>query len=323
MRNLFTIVLALSVVIIFGCGPENLQRSNLLDPEADGVTSIAGKCLVGTLPVAGVSIYTNPTSKAGVTDSNGWYTLTGLAAGSYSVVGAAPWYAAYTSTAYSIASGSRITVNMNIATPNYQAPCIPEDFETYTSAFAPPTPWNTSTSGGTVLVIYGFASSGSKSCSIASWASAGNYGKLQLFQLNAAKGVRVSAKIKTDNVSAVCNVKIGVTDTSSKTTEFGIDGYSATRLRYILPTGVTTDPNVANLVANTWYTLFFELDYETKTAIFELSDQYKTTSYFKSGSISFSGAGLGAIDKFYISNTLNGSGSSVGAIVDGRCAKLS
>ena len=26
--------------------------------------------------------------------------------------------------------------------------------------------------------------------------------------------------------------------------------------------------------------------------------------------------GLGAIDKFYISNTLNGSGSSVGAIVD-------
>ena len=134
-----------------------------------------------------------------------------------------------------------------------------------------------------------------------SGSNTGNNSKLQLFGIN-TKGVRITAKVRTENLN--CNYKIGVSDPSGQTTEFGFDGLAFDKVRYKLPSGYTNDQTVTGgaIAVGTWYLISIEIDYETKLAVFQLWDSSKTTKYVDSGSISLSGT-LGTIDKFYISNT--------------------
>ncbi|MFH1073555.1 MAG: carboxypeptidase-like regulatory domain-containing protein [Candidatus Firestonebacteria bacterium] len=314
MKKVYLIVPVFFMFILCGCGPENLQRSNPLDPQynAGGETgTIEGTCFVETQPAVGANISTTPTTKNVQTDANGRYTLPGLSSGPYSVKAEVPWYTPYNSSTTQVVSDSITKVDIVIPSTNhnYQPPCIPEGFETYTPSLAPPTPWSISVSGGSVYVDGSCSSNGTKSCRLYS-GSLGTYAKLQLFGLNASKGVRVTAKMRTDNLTG--DIKIGVSDTGSKTTEFGFN--NSTSVKYLLPSGAVATPSLAaTLTANTWYTFFFELDYETKTARFELWDRYKTTCHYNSNTVYFTDT-FSTIDKFYISNTNSSSVANIDEI---------
>jgi len=303
MRKYIFLCVVIPGLFLAGCGEENLQRSNPLDPQYSGNGVVVGSFFLNGQPMSGVSVFTTPATKTAMTDSMGAYTLS-IPAGTYTVLAQAPWYAPVSSTQQAVTLGTTINVNFNPPnmTPNYVSPCIPDGFELYPSNFAPMAPWNcVSTGTGGITVDNAIFAMGVRSCRMHSGSNTGNNSKLQLFGIN-TKGVRITAKVRTENLN--CNYKIGVSDPSGQTTEFGFDGLAFDKVRYKLPSGYTNDQTVTGgaIAVGTWYLISIEIDYETKLAVFQLWDSSKTTKYVDSGSISLSGT-LGTIDKFYISNT--------------------
>ena len=315
MRKLI-LAIGLTAVILVGCGQENLQRSNPLDPQFGGNGVVVGSFFLNGQPMSGVTVFTTPATKTATTNSDGTYMLS-IAPGTYTVLAQAPWFNPISSTQQAVIAGSTINVNFNPPnmTPNYHAPCGPEGFENYTSATSPGSPWSNISSGGTVFVDSSTSSAGIKSCMFDSGSLANQYSKLELYGLNTT-GVRVSAKIKTDQFSLISNMKIGVTNMSSQTTEFGFDGSAADYVKYLLPSGFTGTPFVSPFPAcNEWYYLYFEVNYEDRTARFELWNQNKTIKMMDSGTLTFSGT-YGSIDKFYIKNSNYSSGTTINTYID-------
>jgi|GEM_PF-2978375 len=310
MKNIFIFGLLAFTFFLSGCGKENLDRTNPLDPlyntgtGSGGTGVIEGICYVGSSPTAGAVIYTSPASKSTTTDALGKYTLSSVPVGTYSVKAEVPWYAPYTSGSFGLTAGSYRTENINIpnANFNYHNPCLPDGFETYSTGVVPSSPWTYTSSFGTVVVDGTVAANGSKSCKVDVGGTAGNFGNLELFGIYAAKGVRVSARMQVNNL--LSNVKMGVRDANSNVTEIGFDGSAAAnKVKYSYPPSNNVTPSIGTtLTVNTWYVFYIEVDNEAKTVKFQIWDRYKTTSYLNTGALSFS-ATTGSINKFYVSNT--------------------
>ena len=315
MRKLF-FAIGLTVIVFVGCGQDNLQRTNPLDPMFSGNGTFRGSFFLNGQPMSGVTVFTTPATKSAMTDSMGAYTIS-VPAGTYTVLAQAPWYSPVSSTQQAVTSGATVNVNFNPPnmTPNFHNPCSPEGFENYISATSPGSPWSNTSSGGTIYVDSGTSSAGVKSCRFDSGSSANEYSRLELYGLN-TKGVRVSAKVKTDQFSLVCNIKIGVANTGSNPTEFGFDSSAADYVKYVLPTGLVGTPFVSPFPAvNSWYFLYFEVDYETNSAKFELWDQTRTVKMMDSGTLNFVGS-FGNIDKFYIKNSNSTPATTINTYVD-------
>ena len=268
-------------IFLSGCGPENLQRTNPLDPNYSGEDSgvISGRVTLGSVGLMNASVSLAPSfSGSSVqTSVTGNFSIMGVPVGrDYTLTAAAPFLrqtggALVVSKLNSGEQRSGYTVTMN------ENPVLSEDFNGYTGAPASPT-WQAGYIGP-FNVNSGVGVGGSNGCQI-STGSGQNY-LLDSKLIETGSGIKTKIAMQLSGQDSSCFLKL--TDTAGTgIIEFGF--YNPGGMWGIYrktPAAPAYNLCTSALVAGTYYTFTVVADNDANTVEFSV-DNYGGTNVWKS-----------------------------------------
>ncbi|MFH1073556.1 MAG: carboxypeptidase-like regulatory domain-containing protein [Candidatus Firestonebacteria bacterium] len=298
MKKIYMIILAVLAAGLSGCGPENLQRSNPLDPQYNvgGEAYIEGFVKVnGGAAVNGATVSLINMNRTVLTEATGYYSFAQAPTGNISLMASAPWYQDNTQTIM-VTSGERKTLDFSLDYGRLSTfPCT---FDSYMLGISPPAPWQTYTSGTSLYPVVNstFSVSPSYSCKFTCGTTIGDYSELRYSGLNAVKGIKVKAAINVISISS-CSFMVKLKDASgSNGPEIGINGSD-----FYLKSPSGTGQNMSGSPsASTFY--YVEIIYESDTGS-AFYTVFNTSNTIISGPVTLNNVSKYTIDRVSVVNT--------------------
>lgn len=308
MKNRNLLAFAMLAVIFFGCGRENMERNNPMDPLYEGTSEgfVEGFVrLSGGTAINGATVSLVNRNRITTTDGTGHYSFSNAPTGTISLVASYSW-CQDKSQSLTMLSGERKNLDFNLESgrPSATFPCA---FSPYTAGNVPPPPWQTYSNGSSISPVVSnlFSLSLSQSCRITCGA-VGNYSELKYTGLNAWKGIRVKAAINVNTMGPNFMVKLK-DGSGANGPEIGIYG---SNFALVTPSGSQQLMSGAP-APGIWY--YVEIVYESDigSAIYTV---YNSAGNVYSGPMTFSNTAKYTIDRVSIVNT--STSISVDAYVD-------
>ncbi|OGF48236.1 MAG: hypothetical protein A2231_04330 [Candidatus Firestonebacteria bacterium RIFOXYA2_FULL_40_8] len=226
MRKKYILGLIVLSAALTGCGQDNLERSNPLDPQynAQGHGSAEGYVKYNGIGVTGATVLLLNTSNKTTSDGTGHYFISNLPAGNIILVASAPWYQEVSENV-TLADNETKTMDFNLTDgrPSNTFPCA---FSPYAAGQEPPTPWSTNKFGTasilpTVNTDAGGFLSASQSVKFTCGTNLNDFSELTYSGINGTKGARVKAAI---NVSSITqnSFMVALKDSANNGPEIGI-----------------------------------------------------------------------------------------------------
>ncbi|OGF47992.1 MAG: hypothetical protein A2452_04890 [Candidatus Firestonebacteria bacterium RIFOXYC2_FULL_39_67] len=226
MRKIYILGLIVLSVALIGCGPENLQRSNPMDPlyNGGGEGFVEGfvRYSSGGMSVNGATVSLVNTTKTNTTGDSGHYFFDKAPTGNITLTVTYPWYSD-SSQMIALAIGEHKTVDFSLS-PGRPSNTFPCAFSPYTFGQIPPSPWSTNKFGSASILptVDSSASlSASQSVKFTCGTNLNDYSELVYSGINGTKGARVKAAINVSSINQN-SFMVGLKDLANNGPEIGI-----------------------------------------------------------------------------------------------------
>ena len=276
-----TLMLTFLCFFISGCGPENLQRINPLDPNysSEGSGVVSGRVMLGGIGLSNATVALTPSFSGSIVQTNGTgdFSIRGVPAGRDYTLAASASFLRQTGGAVVITKLSSGEQRSGYAVAMNENPVLFEDFNGYTGAPATPT-WQPGYVGP-FNVNSGVGVSGSNGCQI-STGSGQNY-FLDSKLISTGSGIKTKVAMQISGQDSSCFLKL--TDTAGTgVIELGFYNPGGSWGVYRrTPASPTYAICTSALTASTYYSFTIVADNDANTVEFSI-DNYSGSSVWKS-----------------------------------------